>query len=86
MMVTGGAIAARIEQGLGELQRPEDRGARRAPVGRALDLVRHRRSRFRTVDQPPWQDDLLVVHAGPFEARNRYPAMAAVAQRLQEFA
>src|SRR6516164_8547591 len=40
---------------------------RRSRPGRACNLVRYRFGRCRTVDYPPWQDDLLIVEAGPFE-------------------
>ena len=80
------AIARRVEQRLGELQRAVDRGARRAPIGRARDLAGDRIGRFRAVDQPPRHQDRLVVQAGPLEIGDRDLAMRAGAQRLQEFA
>jgi hypothetical protein len=53
-----------VEQGFGELESAKDRGARGAPVGRARNLIGHRFCRCRTVDQPPGQDDLLIVETG----------------------
>ena len=80
------AIAGRVEQRLGELQRAVDRGARRAPVGRARDLARDRVGRLRAFDQPPRHQDRLVEQAGPFEIGHRDLAVRAGAQRLQELA
>ena len=80
------AIAAVVEQRLGEAQRAGNRGARGAPIGRARDLGGDRVGRFRPVDQPPRHDDLLVVLAGPFEIGDGDLAVGALAQRVQEFA
>ena len=80
------AIARRVEQRLGELQRAVDRGARCAPIGRARDLARDRVGELRAVDQPPRHQDGLVVQAGPFEIGDRDLAVRAGAQRGEEFA
>jgi hypothetical protein len=63
------AIAARVEQRLGKLQSPENRGPRRAPIGGALDLIGNRFGGFRAIDQPPCQNDSLVILAGPLKIR-----------------
>ena len=80
------AIAAALEQRRGEQQRARDRGARGARVARAADVGGKAIGRFRPVDQPPRHDDLLVVHAGPFEIGHGDAAVHALLQRLQEFA
>jgi hypothetical protein len=54
-------IAARFEQRFGKLQSPEDRGARRAPIGGALDFIGDLLGGLRAIDQPPWQNDFLVI-------------------------
>src|SRR5262249_58782032 len=78
------AIAAAIEQGFGKIKRARNRGARGTTIRRARDLVRERIGGLRSVDQPPWHDDLLVVGSRPFEIGRRHFAVLAAAQRLPE--
>jgi hypothetical protein len=50
-----------------EIDGAGDRGARGAPQRRLHDFSRDRIGGFRTVDDPPGNDDLLVVRRRPFE-------------------
>ena len=71
--------------GTAKLIAPGDRGARRPADRRLQDFVGDRVRRFRTVDHPPGNDDLLVVRRRPFEIGHRNLAGRAGFQRLQEF-
>src|SRR6266436_3132651 len=79
------AIRVLVEQRHGEIDRARDRGARR-PADRGLhDLVGDSIRRFRTVDHPPGNDDLLVVRCRPFEIGHGNLAVRPGLQRLQKF-
>src|SRR5271163_4456121 len=51
------AIAARVEQRLGKLQSPENRGPWRAPIGGALDLIGNRFGGFRAIEERAAEGD-----------------------------
>ena len=80
------AIAAMVEQRLGESEPAGNRGARGAPVRRGGDLGGDAVRRLRAFDQPPRHDDLLVELAGPLEIGDGDLAVGALAQRAHEFA
>jgi membrane-associated sensor protein len=80
------AIAAGVEQRLGESERASNRGARRAPVGRSGNLGGDGVGGFGSLYQPPGDEDLLVVLPSPFEIGNGDLAVGAFAQRQHEFA
>ena len=63
------AVAAVVEQRLGEFEPAGNRRARGAPVRRGARSRRRRFGRFRAFDQPPRHDDLLVELRRPI--RNR---------------
>src|SRR5262249_35578601 len=76
-------IAAVVKQRLGEAQSARNRGARRAAVRRGRNLGCDSVGGFRSVDQPPGHDDLLIGLAGPFKISNGDLAVSALAQSLQ---
>ena len=78
-------IRALVEQRHREIDRARDRGARRPADRRLHDLVGDGVRGFRTVDQPPGNDDLLVARRRPFEIGHRDPAVWQALQRLQKF-
>ena len=79
------AIAAGVEQRLGEGKPARDRGARGAPVRRARELVSDCVGGLRPVDQPPRHQDLLVELARPLEIHDGDLAVCTLAQRGEEF-
>ena len=74
-----------LEQWHREIDRAGDRRARRAADRRFHDFVGDGIRRFRAVDHPPGNDDLLVARGGPFEIGHRNLAVRPGLQRLQEF-
>ena len=78
-------IAALVKQRLGEAQGTRNRRSRRTAIGRTRDLGRDRVGGFRSIDQPPRHNDLLVELAGPLKISDGDFAVRALAQRLQEF-
>src|SRR5882757_9183867 len=74
-----------VEQRHREIDRAGYRRAR-GPADRGLhDLVGDGVRRFRAVDHPPGNDDLLVARRRPFEIGDRDLAVRKALQRLQEF-
>ena len=74
-----------LEQRHREIDRARDRGARR-PADRGFhDFGGNRVRRFRSVDHPPGNDDLLVARCRPLEIGHRNLAVRAGLQRLQKF-
>ena len=66
-----------VEQRHREIDRARDRGARGPADRRLQDFVGDGVRGFRTVDQPPGNDDLLVVRCRPFEIGHRDLAVRA---------
>ncbi len=73
-----------VEQRHREIDRARDRGARRPADRRLHDFVGDGIRRFRPLDHPPRDDDLLVGGCRPFEIGHRDLAVRAALQRLQE--
>ena len=78
-------IGVLVEQRHREIDRARDRGARRPSDRRLHDFVGDGVRRFRTVDQPPGNDDLLVARGRPLEIGHRDLAVRQALQRLQKF-
>src|SRR5438046_1840688 len=77
------AKAAAVEQRRRKQQRAGNRRARGTGVARAADIGGKAVGRFRTIDQPPRHDDLLMMRAGPFEIGHGDAAVHALLQRLK---
>ena len=73
-----------VEQRHREIDRARNRGARRPADRRLHDFIGDGIRRFRALDHPPRDDDLLVGGSRPLEIGHRDLAVRAALQRLQE--
>ena len=78
-------MAAALEQARAEQQRARNRGAIRAAIGRAGDFRGDRLRAGKAIDQPPRQQDFLIVGIGPFEVSHRDARVNAGLERGEEF-
>ena len=81
---TNAMITASLKQQFGKLKCACNRSTWTSTVRLACDLVGYRVGCFRTIDQPPRHNNLLIVGSCPLEISYRYLAVCALPQRLHK--